>query len=112
MRAVTLRNYIKKTAALALGGALLFLSACGSEPEKAVLQDGAEMTIAVTEMADTLNPLYADSRLAQEFFLLVYDPLWRIDANGEPVNCRSTALRRITASPAISSPGPYGCARV
>lgn len=87
MRAGTLRNYIKKTAALALGGALLFLSACGSEPEKAVLQDGAEMTIAVTEMADTLNPLYADSRLAQEFFLLVYDPLWRIDANGDPVNC-------------------------
>ena len=80
-------GFIKRAAALVLCCAMAMLSACGKEPETAQLQEGEELTIAVTELPDTLNPLYASSRLAEEFFLLVYDPLWRIDANGEPVAC-------------------------
>lgn len=81
-------GYLKRAAALLLCAATAFVSACSKEPEAAELrQEGEELSIAVTEMPDTLNPLYATSRLAEEFFLLVYDPLWRIDANGEPVPC-------------------------
>ncbi len=80
-------EYLRRAAALLLCGALVCLSGCHKEPEVAEVQAGEELSIAVTDMPDSLNPLYATSRLAEEFFLLVYDPLWRIDANGQPVSC-------------------------
>ena len=78
---------LRRALALALGASLLFLTACGDELRPAKLRQGQEMIIAVTDEPDSLNPLLAENRLAQEFMLLVYDPLWRIDANGQPVNC-------------------------
>ena len=78
---------LKRAVALLLCGAMALLPGCGKESETAQVQAGEELSIAVTEMPDSLNPLYATSRLAEEFFLLVYDPLWRIDANGQPVGC-------------------------
>ncbi len=79
----------RRAAVLLMAGVLLFLSACGgsSKGGPATFQDGAEFSIAVTMEPDSLNPLTATSKLAEEFFLLAYDPLWRIDASGEPVNC-------------------------
>lgn len=74
-------------AVLAVSMALALLSGCGDEHEPATFGDGPQFSIAVMEEPDSLNPLVAESKLSEEFMLLVYDPLWRIDANGEPVNC-------------------------
>ena len=88
MRQLVHGGYWKRAAALLLCGAMALLAGCSKEPETAQLaQEGEQMSIAVTELPDTLNPLYSTSRLSEEFFLLAYDPLWRIDANGEPVPC-------------------------
>lgn len=78
---------MKRAAALALCLALLMLCGCGRAEDTVQMRSGAELTIAVTEQPDSLNPISAESKLAEEFFLLVYDPLWRIDASGQPVNC-------------------------
>lgn len=72
---------------LALCAVLLLLGGCGDENAPARLREGAQFTIAVTEQPDSLNPLTAESKLMEEFILLAYDPLWRIDASGQPVNC-------------------------
>ena len=79
----------RRIAALAVCCALLAMTAaCNRGGEEAGrLKDEPRFTVAVTEMLDSLNPFTAEGKLAQEFFLLVYDPLWRIGADGEPVNC-------------------------
>ena len=66
---------------------MLLLTACSDEIQPAQLKEGPQFTIAVTEEPASLNPLTEESKLMEEFILLVYDPLWRIDANGQPVNC-------------------------
>ena len=86
MRAIH-KAMCKRIAAAALCGLLLFLTACGSGPQPAEFKQGEELAIAVMDEPDSFNPLVAEGRLAKEFALLVYDPLWRIDANGQPVNC-------------------------
>lgn len=86
MRLIHMRTG-KRTAALAVCMALLLLAGCSGGTSPAVLSDGPTFTIAVTEQLDSFNPMTAESKLMEEFILLVYDPLWRIDASGEPVNC-------------------------
>ena len=82
------KRYCTRAAALLLSGALLFLTSCSDDgPKQIQLREGETFTIAVTEEPETLNPYYATSQVAKEFFLLAYDPLWRLDAAGEPVNC-------------------------
>lgn len=81
-------GYCRRAAALLLSGALLFLTACGSGgPKQIEMREGDTFTVAVAEEPETLNPLVATSKVAEEFFLLAYDPLWRLNAAGEPVNC-------------------------
>ena len=64
------------------------LTGCGGKDrENAKLREGAAFTVAVTDMPDTLNPTTTSGGLSEEFFLLAYDPLWRLNASGEPVNC-------------------------
>ena len=70
---------------LVLSAALLLCGGCGGG--KGGAGSDAVFTMAVTEAPDSLNPVYAQNGTASEFFLLVYDPLWRLDAAGEPVNC-------------------------
>lgn len=82
-------NMIKRSLAiLCLAALLLSLGACGGG-EAPVLGLGRTepFRIAVCQLPDSLNPLYAESDLAKEFFLLAYDPLWRVDENYEPVPC-------------------------
>lgn len=67
---------------------LLGMAACGSdEPTAAVFQDGARFTVAVAQTPDSLNPVLSEGGIAEEFFLLSYDPLWRLDAAGQPEAC-------------------------
>lgn len=81
-------GYCRRAAALLLGSALVFLTACSDDgPKEIEFREGETLTIAVAEEPETLNPYYATSQVAKEFFLLTYDPLWRLDAAGEPVNC-------------------------
>lgn len=64
------------------------MAGCGSkDPGPAIAHQGESFRVAVAERPDSLNPFTAENRVAQEFFLLVYDPLWRLNAAGEPVNC-------------------------
>ena len=88
MRELTAKK-TRRLAALILAFGLLFLAGCGGEkaPGPAAYQEGAVFRLGVTEQPDSLNPFLADDRLSKEFFLLVYDPLWRLNASGEPVNC-------------------------
>ncbi len=82
--------FFRRAAACLLAGILLLiLSGCRQEEaEQAVLQEnGSTFRIGVEEMPDSLNPFKASSRMSEEFFLLAYDPLWRINASGEPENC-------------------------
>ncbi len=82
------KKYARRALALLLGCALLFLTACHSDgPKDIKLREGESFTVAVAEEPDSLNPLTATSETAKEFFLLAYDPLWRLDAEGKPVAC-------------------------
>ncbi|MCD7749533.1 MAG: ABC transporter substrate-binding protein [Oscillospiraceae bacterium] len=82
------RTILARCAALLLTASLLLtLAACGDDESTTALQDRDTFTIAVSQEPDTLNPVTADGGLAEEFFLLVYDALWRLDENGEPVAC-------------------------
>ncbi len=82
------RKIWRRLAALVLALGMLALTGCGDDdPGPAAYQEGAEFRLAVTEQPDSLNPFAARSSMAEEFFLLVYDPLWRLNAAGEPVNC-------------------------
>ncbi len=80
----------KRTAALLVlcAALLMALAACGRGEEDAVtLHEGAVFTVAVSEMPETLNPITAAGGLTDEFFLLCYDPLWRLNAAGTPEAC-------------------------
>jgi peptide/nickel transport system substrate-binding protein len=81
---------LKKIAAAALCLVLcLGVTGCGQEESAgAKLKDGATFTVAVAQTPDSLNPVVsAGGGLAEEFFLLCYDPLWRLDETGQPVEC-------------------------
>ena len=74
-------------AALLLAALCLGMTACGQEKQTgASLRDGETFTVAVSQKAD-LNPFNGESGLAQEFFLLAYDSLWRLDESGEAQPC-------------------------
>lgn len=69
------------------------LGACGKKEENeasgglfAPKPEGT-FRIAVTGLPDSLNPVVATGEEAREFFLLAYDPLWRIDENYDPQPC-------------------------
>ena len=78
-----------RAAALLLCAALcLALCACGkAEDDGPTLLEGPRFTVAVAQTPDSFNPVTAQSTLAEEFFLLCYDPLWRLDAAGRPQAC-------------------------
>ena len=80
---------LKKISAwLCLAAVLLTLGGCGSKEEGAVaLREGEAFTLAVTKTPDSFNPVISTGGLAEEFFLLCYDPLWRINAAGEAEPC-------------------------
>lgn len=85
----TNRSIIRRALALLLcAGMCLCLAACGDdEPAPAEFFDGARFTVAVAQEPDSLNPFVSDGGLAEEFFLLSYDPLWRLDGSGQPQAC-------------------------
>lgn len=89
MRVRIHKGKCRRTAAFLLCAVMaLLLAGCGSdEPVPVALKDGEQFSLAVSEQPDSLNPFFAESKLSEEFFLLTYDPLWRIDTSGEPVNC-------------------------
>ncbi len=64
---------------------LIPLAGCGDGEFTLQLQEGDTFTIAISEAVDTLNPVTTEGGVAEEMFLLVYDSLWRLDENGEPV---------------------------
>lgn len=67
---------------------MLLLTGCGGdEAESARLNTGASFRVAMTEVPESLNPITASDQTAEEFFLLAYDPLWRIDPSGTPTGC-------------------------
>lgn len=66
----------------------LTFAACGKkEADGFSLKEGETFTVAVAQEPDSFNPVLSEGGLAEEFFLLCYDPLWRIDASGQPVPC-------------------------
>lgn len=78
----------KALAALCAAAMLLALTACGKKDEEGIpLVEGENFVIAVAQTPDSMNPVLSEGGLADEFFLLCYDPLWRINAAGEPVAC-------------------------
>ena len=84
-------RYNQKTArvlaALLCAALLLALAACGDSDDGVTLKEGTRFTVAVSQTPDSLNPMASQGGLAEEFFLLCYDPLWRLDENGEPEAC-------------------------
>ncbi len=88
MRELTAKK-TRRLAALILAFGLLFLAGCGGEkaPGPAEYQEGEVFRLGTTEQPDSLNPFLSRDRISKEFFLLAYDPLWRLNAAGEPVNC-------------------------
>ena len=64
---------------------LLSLAACGKKEEKAAA--GPAFRVATLDELDSTNPFTAKSGLADEIFLLAYDPLWRYDQNYNPAPC-------------------------
>ena len=83
-----MKNLWRRFAAVILALGLLLAGGCEEkEAGPAEYNEGAEFRLGITEQPDSLNPFTARGRMAEEFFLLVYDPLWRLNAAGEPVNC-------------------------
>ncbi len=75
-------------AVLCLLAMLLTLPACGRDKDEGIpMVEGETFVIAVSQTPDTMNPVLSEGGLADEFFLLCYDPLWRVDAGGNPVPC-------------------------
>ena len=85
----TNRSIIRRALALLLcAGLCLGLAACGDAgPSPAEYREGPRFTVAVAQEPDSMNPFVSEDGLAEEFFLLCYDPLWRLDANGQPEAC-------------------------
>ena len=80
--------YKRILAALCALTMILALPACGRGEDGTIpLVEGENFVVAVSQSPDTLNPVLSEGGLADEFFLLCYDPLWRINAAGEPVAC-------------------------
>lgn len=78
------RKIISRAVALLLTAlSLLGLCACGGEKTKA----SGVFRVTVLEPLESTNPFTAEGALADELFLLVYDPLWRYDENYDPVPC-------------------------
>ena len=79
---------VRAAAALLCAAFLMSLAACGRgkhdiDPERT----GPRFTVAVAESPDSMNPMVSAGGIAEEFFLLCYDPLWRLDAAGRPQAC-------------------------
>ena len=85
----TFRSAIRHFLALCLGASLcLCMAACGDDgPAPAQFFEGPRFTVAVAQEPDSMNPVASDGGIAEEFFLLCYDPLWRLDAEGQPQAC-------------------------
>lgn len=83
------KNTLKKILALVCAWAMLLtMASCGKKDEGSVpLVEGEVFTIAVCHTPDHYNPVLSQGGIAEEFFLLCYDPLWRMNAAGEPVPC-------------------------
>ena len=80
-------GFIRLTALLLSAVMCLSLAACGDGEDELTLKEGETFTVAVAQQADSLNPVLSHGGLTEEFFLLCYDPLWRISADGQPVPC-------------------------
>ncbi len=81
-------DLFRRLGALALCLALcLALPACGGKSSGPSYAEGPRFTVAVAEDPGSLNPVLAGDGLSQEFFLLAYDPLWRLGADGQPEAC-------------------------
>ena len=65
---------------------VLSLGACGKREKNKETCEGT-FRVAVMDTMESLNPLTAEGNPANDVFLLCYDPLWRLDANYEPVGC-------------------------
>lgn len=82
------RRIARLTALMLCAALCLSLTGCGGDEETgARLKEGPRFTIAVAETPDSFNPFLSGGGLADEFFLLVYDSLWRINEAGESVGC-------------------------
>lgn len=82
------RFWKKVLAMLCVLSLFMTLCACGEKEEEGIpLVEGENFVIAVSQTPDTLNPVLSEGGLADEFFLLCYDPLWRISPAGDPVPC-------------------------
>ncbi len=82
---------MKKRILAALLAALMLLAAgCGGQSNKAnssVRGGSGSFCVAVGTEPDGFNPFTAQAALSREFFLLCYDPLWRVGADYEPESC-------------------------
>jgi len=80
---------MKRTiAALCAALLLLALTGCREKKDAGVSRGGSgDFCVAVGSMPDGFNPFTASSALSREFFLLVYDPLWRCGPDYTPQNC-------------------------
>lgn len=82
------KRFFRLLAAILCAGLCLTLAACGEKSDGGVkLKSGPAFTVAVAQSPDTLNPVTSAGGLTEEFFLLCYDPLWRLDETGQPVPC-------------------------
>lgn len=78
----------KRICALLCAALLLLTAACGREETAAAqTRDGDLFTVAVALQPDSLNPYVSGGGLSEEFFLLCYDPLWRVNEYGAPEPC-------------------------
>ena len=85
---IHMRSHLLRAAAALLCAALcLGLCACGAKGGDSAAAAGPRFTVAVAQTPDSMNPIVSESGIAQEFFLLCYDPLWRLDASGQPQAC-------------------------
>ena len=84
-----LKRLGRRLVSLALcAGLLLCLCACGGDDDHTVTySEGARFIVAVAETPDSFNPVTSGGGIAEEFFLLAYDPLWRLDEAGRPEPC-------------------------
>ena len=80
--------FFRGLAVLLCAALLPGLAACGGEElGPAPLADGPVFTVAVAQQPESFNPCVSADGLAGEFFLLCYDPLWRLGADGAPEPC-------------------------